>query len=108
MKEVNAMAKKILFALVVGTFVVTLVGAASAEYLAMSTSNSGLVEPSADPERDFSQEGAWHPQEQVETGAIVDRMEGSSKGPQRGTVDSGLTFEPNGSSKLRPGIDDGH
>jgi hypothetical protein len=108
------MTRKILHSLVVAVFFVTLAGAAAADYSDYSMEESWQDRPAevqptvnpADPESIVGQVDLWQAREPVETGALPARPEGSSGSPCC-TSGEGLTFEQDGSAKIRPGIDDG-
>jgi hypothetical protein len=102
------MAKKVLFSMLAGIFVMTMAGLASAEapVLAFNDLQMQAQQQSADPEEQYSNPESWMVREPVETGSIPSEQ-GTSSDLRCCAGDSGPILDREGDTVLRPGIDDG-
>lgn len=104
------MAKKVLFSMLAGMFVMAMAGLAAADrstpapeaYRGMNHSEMPAAQPTADPETQYLGAGSWVERGPVETGSMPMVQEGAQ---ELRCCDSPV--DAAGSTKIRPGIDDG-
>lgn len=105
------MAKKVLFSMLIGAFVMAMAGLASAEasVLTFDELQMQTQQPTADPETQYSNSEPWLVREPVETGSMpsMQSTQGSSPDLRCCAGDSSPMRDQAGDTVLRHGIDDG-